>query len=467
MSPDGTLLAGSTRRERGASRRQDRRGPPRVADRQQSWLAGHASPTMAACSPPSAPETRRRWCGWSRPVSCGLDCPWRDWAEMADFSPDGSTLYTAGGDTSLRQWDLDGSRRFLAQVAPPTLFGWGEGVVVAPGGGHVAYQLPESVIFLDVRAGKLGRALERPAGSTGLRGVWDPHGRRYAMPTGDQVTVWDARTDDVLVQGRPAESDVTGIDFSTDGSRLAIADVSGAVVMVDPGTLEPLGAPVRLEDVPCAVSLGPDNRTAFVATGPPKSAWEFWRVPCPDWALVDLESGSVLDRGTMEGGIGRLDFSPAGNRVAVEVSGALVELDVQTGQPVRPPVAAHDGTVLSLTYSPNGSLILTAGKDASAALWDAEHRPTHRQGRHPAPPVDRAVRRRRTISARRRRVRGDRPPVGHPPGLRRRVRLPTRGTRLHARRVGRAVRRSHIPGDVPAVTPAGRASTAGHTQARH
>jgi len=300
--------------------------------------------------------------------------PLADSGEKAVFSPDGSTLYTAGGDVSLRQWDLDGSRRFLEQVAPPTGFSWGEGVAVAPGGGYVAYQLwgGEGVVFLDVRAGKLGSTLERPSGSTGLLGVWDPDGSRYALPTGDQVTVWDARTGDVVIEGRPAESEVTGIDFSTDGSRLAIAEVSGAVVMVDPATLEPLGVPVRLDDVPCAVSLGPDNRTAFVATGPPKSAWAFWAVPCSDWALVDLESGSVLDRGTTNGAIGRIDFSPAGDRVAVEVSGGLVELDLQTGQPVRPPVAVHDGTVLSLMYSPDGSRILTSGADASAALWEAE-----------------------------------------------------------------------------------------------
>ena len=370
MSPDGTLLAGSTPESvvlLDARTGDVRRELPTGSN--PGWMVTFSDDGRLLATIGTGDQEALVWVVATGELQARL--PLAASADMAGFSPDGSTLYTAEGDTSLRQWDLDGSRRFLAQLARPTPFGWGEGVVVAPGGSHVAYQLPESVTFLDVRAGKLGRALGRQAGSTGVRGVWDPHGGRYALPTGDWVTIWDASTDDVLIQGRPAESDVTGIDFSTDGTRLAIADVSGAVVMVDPGTLEPLGVPVRLGDVPCAVSLGPDNRTVFVATGPPKSAWEFWRVPCPDWVLVDLESGSVLDNGTMEGGIGRLDFSPAGDRVAVEVSGALVELDLQTGQPVRPPVAAHDGTVLSLTYSPDGGLILTAGKDASAALWDA------------------------------------------------------------------------------------------------
>ncbi len=126
---------------------------------------------------------------------------------------------------------------------------------------------------------------------------------------------------------------MNGIDFNTDGSRMALVDESGAVAMVDPATLEPLGAPVKLGDVPCAVSLGPDNRTAFVSTGEPKADWAFWSVRCSGWALVDLESGSVLDRGSMDsvgGDVGLIDFSPRGDRVALEVSPGLTRVGPAT-----------------------------------------------------------------------------------------------------------------------------------------
>ncbi len=373
-SPDGTLLAGSGADSVvlfDARTGEVRRELP--TDRYASWLVTFSDDGTMVATISTGDQEALVWVVATGELQARL--PLADSGEQVAFSPDGSTLYTAGGDASLRQWDLGGSRRFLAQVAPPTPFGWpGEGVVIAPGGAHVLYQAPTDVTFLDVRSGKLGRTLDRPPGSIGLQGVWDPHGSRYALPTGNQVTVRDARTGDLIAQGRPAVGDVTGIDYSTDGSRLAVADVSGGVVMVDPTTLEPLGAKVRLEGAPCAVALGPDNRTAFVATGPPESAWEFWRVACPDWALVDLESGSVLDHGTMdrERGIGRLDYSPAGDRVALDTTGGLVELDLETGRPVRPPVAVHDRTVLSIVYSPDGKRILTSAADASAALWDTE-----------------------------------------------------------------------------------------------
>jgi WD40 repeat protein len=50
----------------------------------------------------------------------------------------------------------------------------------------------------------------------------------------------------------------------------------------------------------------------------------------------------------------------------------VVVLDLETGRPLRPPVAAHDAALLSLAYSSDGKQLLTSAADASTALWDAE-----------------------------------------------------------------------------------------------
>ena len=282
-------------------------------------------------------------------------------------------MYTAGSDVSLRQWDLDGGRRFLAQVAPPPDFATSGRVVV--GAGDVAYQADKRLAFLDATSGRVGPRRKSAPGSKAVQGSWDLRGHRFAVPAGNQVTVWDAHTQEVVSQGRPlGKFDVTGIDFGADGSRLAITDSSGAVAVVDPATLEPLGASVQLEDVPCAVSLGPDNRRALVVTGAPRSSWAFWAVNCSDWALVDVGTGSVLDHGTMgpDGDVHLVDFSPRGDRAALVDSLGLVVLDVTTGEALRPPLAVHEDRVLSLAFSPDGRRILTSATDASAALWDVE-----------------------------------------------------------------------------------------------
>ena len=63
--------------------------------------------------------------------------------EAVDLGTDGATLYTAGADSALRQWDLDKDRRFIPEVATtrPGRLGWqsDEQPDPAPGGDLVAF----------------------------------------------------------------------------------------------------------------------------------------------------------------------------------------------------------------------------------------------------------------------------------------------------------------------------------------
>ena len=52
--------------------------------------------------------------------------PWAPTVRAVDLGTDGATLYTAGADSALRQWDLDRDRRFIPEVATtrPGRLGW-------------------------------------------------------------------------------------------------------------------------------------------------------------------------------------------------------------------------------------------------------------------------------------------------------------------------------------------------------
>ena len=77
--------------------------------------------------------------------------------EAVDLAADGATLYTAGADSALRQWDLDEDRRFVPEVATtgPGRLGWqsGEQPDPAPGGDLVAFPSEEQVRFFTSRPG--------------------------------------------------------------------------------------------------------------------------------------------------------------------------------------------------------------------------------------------------------------------------------------------------------------------------
>lgn len=295
--------------------------------------------------------------------------------ESLDLSADGSTLYTAGAGHSLRHWDLDGDRRFLSRVAaskpvPPEMFG--TNLQPAPGGELVALHSGEGVLFVDVASGTSGDILDRGNGYARPFGTWHPDGVHFALATGGEVRIWDARQSELVGRARPSGRYVSGIDYSTDGTRLVIGELSGRVTMIDPTTLAPVGRAVRLGQQIGGIAVGPDNRTAIVLTGRLDESGFF--IPSNDgWSLVDLMSGTVLDEGKLGIDGKQVDYSPDGGHAAVGgTGGEVLVLDLARGAPPAPPAVIANEVVDSVSYSPDGARILAAGGAASVALLDGE-----------------------------------------------------------------------------------------------
>jgi WD40 repeat protein len=80
----------------------------------------------------------------------------------------------------------------------------------------------------------------------------------------------------------------------------------------------------------------------------------------------------VLDEGALPvTAPNRVDLSPDGRHAAVGAeSGEVFVLDLETGAPVRPPVAGHDGVILTLAYSADGRHLLSSGIDYGVAVWE-------------------------------------------------------------------------------------------------
>ena len=216
----------------------------------------------------------------------------------------------------MRHWDIDGDRRFIAQVAfaPPRLSDLSISQP-SPGGDFIVYSNGDHITFFDVLANTAGEPLPRGQGYRRGGGSWHPDGVHYALATGGEIRIWDARTGELTVHGRPSGRYVSGIDYSTDGSRLVIGELSGRVTMLDPATLQPVGRPVRLDEPVCCVSAGPDNHTAVALTGF-HDASGFWAGSSTGWALVDLESGTVAEQGPLEINGKVVAVSPDGRHAA-------------------------------------------------------------------------------------------------------------------------------------------------------
>jgi WD40 repeat protein/serine/threonine protein kinase len=205
-------------------------------------------------------------------------------------------------------------------------------------------------------------------------------------------------------------AEVRAAAFTRDGKRLVTAGDDGTARTWDVSSGEPLGEPVRLRDSRCA-AFSPDGRKLATASWQktvcvcdPGSGRLFGTpiqlaaevellVFSPDGAklatvtldktvrLWNAASGEPLGEPMRhEDKVTSIVFSADGTKLAsatgdilrkpVTTSGAARLWDAASGRPLTEPMR-HDGAVLAIALSPDGTKLATGSEDRTARLWDA------------------------------------------------------------------------------------------------
>lgn len=303
-------------------------------------------------------------------------------ANAIDYSADGTFVYASGrGGTALRRWDLTGRRGYVPTVPTSSRWGGGFGVMAADGQRSVVLADGDWILS-NYRTGTTG-VVSGPGGYRHTYGAFHPDARHFATAAGTRIRVWDG-------DGRPTgqravfpSGRITELDYTSDGSRLAVAELDGTVTLLDGASLERVGTPVALGQPVSWVVARPDGRTAVVLLGGVEASGRFV-APSRGWALVDLVDGVVVRRGTLEMRYGHwLDVSPDG-RLAVVGGGEygdgaqagdrakVAVIDLATGRLVAPAREWGGNPRSQVIFSPDGTRLLSSSPNGLVAVWDTE-----------------------------------------------------------------------------------------------
>jgi WD40 repeat protein/DNA-binding SARP family transcriptional activator len=330
------------------------------------------------------------------------------------FSGDGSMLATTGDDGAARVWDpATGQMLFEFQLGEPGPV-WGPSL--SPDGSLVAATFPDGITrVFDVATGDIalefdvagetafspdgtrlaigliwdaepvaiiadvasGEELFRLSGNSdeGTGDVdWSPDGRWIATAGRDAVVrIWDAATGEQRFTMTGHTSEVVGLDWSADSTRLATGSSDGTAKVSEVtggGVRELLSFSARDTGGGLGgVAFSPDGERLMTGDAAINAVkiWDARETGGGEWAnLVSVGSSGLPNRVA--------DFTPDGRRVLVgQADGSVSVADVASGDQLSTigPRAASDGEAGWVDVSPDGQLVAASSAGGPVNIWDA------------------------------------------------------------------------------------------------
>jgi WD40 repeat protein/serine/threonine protein kinase len=307
------------------------------------------------------------------------------------FDPEGKRIISVSLDKTFRVWSGETGEELLAAEIPgASIHGMDfsrEGgaaagrncIATGAGGRLIAAGLEDSSAGIwDLSTGKEVSTLRGHASSGSgfyfwsggvLSVAFSPDGTRLLTGSNDRTAkLWDVRpgTGRTVLSGHAGE--VTGLAFSPDGTRLASASMDGAVKIwdVDAGAEH-----ATLTGHTSSINVfrwSPDGKR--LVTGSADRTAKIWDVESgKEPAVLRGHAGIVLAAA----------FSPDGRRIATGAHlDPVVRLwDVESGAEVGTFKGHMPGTpfgmgIRAVSFSSDGTLLVTASLDRTARIWDVE-----------------------------------------------------------------------------------------------
>ena len=285
-------------------------------------------------------------------------------ASVVAFAPGGRLVATGHDDGRLKILDLSREAGLLMEIEPdpsPTV----RAIAFSPDGKMLASGGESPIVKLwDVASGKLLTSFGG-TGSPILSLAFSPDGGTLAAGSRDgTVTLHDVKTGKETSRLAQHLGGIRGLAFSPDGATLAVGALHGDVRIWDVAggrQRDVFRDPDRLIH---SLAFAPDGNRLAIALGATSPALK------SEVVLWTVAGGHEAIRVLGQASNARVAFSPDGKILAASSSSDdVVKLwDVETGRELAG-LEGHRGYITSLSFSPDGRLLATAGMDGLAGLF--------------------------------------------------------------------------------------------------